>query len=364
MHVPHGRETLGGARMPAQPPLSSRAWWKLRREFVSPSEFADMFGVPPPLELRPIDTVGSPQDRAIRLRMETPRSESIETVVLLPSGKRDRPTGRAIACVSSQPGCGVGCPFCATGQLGFRGNLPAAWIAEQVYWAGHIARHHGRRLRNVVFMGMGEPLHNRAAVFSALDTLIDQRGGFGLAPRHITVSTVGVPTAMVALARRHPQVRQALSLHAATPDLRRRLVPKGVGDLDLLRDAIAQINDLQRCTVWLEIVLLADVNDRQEHIDALERFCRGLRVEVNLIPYNPSAGLPRWQPTCRLRREAIAERLRTAGIRTTIRTSFGQSQRAACGQLTAAAAGGGSDPEPERPSPRIAAVDANRRETS
>ncbi len=322
--------------MPTQPILSSRAWWKLRREFLGPDEFADRFGVAAPLALRPEGATGGPEDRAIKLLMRTPQSQQIETVVLLPSGKRDRPTTRAIACVSSQPGCGVGCPFCATGRLGYRGDLPADWIAEQVYWAGWIARRHGRRLRNVVFMGMGEPLHNRQEVFGALDMLVDHRSGFGLSARHITVSTSGIASGMIALAQRHPDVRQALSLHAATPDLRRRLVPKGVGDLQRLRDAIAQVNALQRCAVWLEVVLLASVNDLDEHIDALADFCRGLRVEINLIPFNPSPETPRWQPTARPRREAIAARLRSAGIRTTIRTSFGRSQLAACGQLTAA----------------------------
>lgn len=243
---------------------------------------------------------------------------------------------RATACISSQPGCGVGCPFCATGQLGYRGNLTAPEIVEQVYWAGCIARQHRRWLRNVVFMGMGEPLHNFASTMQAIQLLTDDEY-FGLPQKRITVSTVGVPAAMLKLVNRFRNIRIALSLHSAQSELRRKLVPKAMNQLSSLREAIVAINLQQSCPVWLEVVLLAGVNDGLEDIDALLVFCQGLNVEVNLIPYNATTNSLGFAATAQSRREQIAQTLRAAGIRTTLRTSFGAEQQAACGQLTTAA---------------------------
>jgi 23S rRNA (adenine2503-C2)-methyltransferase len=227
----------------------------------------------------------------------------------------------------------VGCPFCATGQLGYRGNLSAQEIIEQVYWAGVIAQGYHRRLRNVVFMGMGEPLHNLRAVLESLTWLTDD-SGFGLSPRHITVSTAGVPGAMLELIHRFPRVRLALSLHAVDRQLRRRLVPRAVGDLHLLRTTIEKINRRQPHPVWLEIVLFAGVNDTLHHAQLVRDFSQGLNVEVNLIPYNSAVANPEFAPSPRPTREAFATLLRESGIRTTLRTSFGSENSAACGQLT------------------------------
>ena len=285
---------------------------------------------------------GGAQERAVRLLLEDESGRRCETVVLMPSGRPEQRATvrlpRATACVSSQPGCGVGCPFCATGVLGYQGNLNYAQIIEQVYWAGVIARRERRQLRNVVFMGMGEPLHNPEAVFKALETLIDERL-FGVPSRRITVSTAGVPTQMLRLAERFPRLRIALSLHAAQPALRRKLVPRATGDLDLLRDTIRQVNELQPSTpLWLEVVLLAGLNDDDDCALSLVKFCRDLRVEVNLIPYNPAAVAGSFQPASKTSRERFASILRDAGIRTSFRTSFGADRNAACGQLNAAMA--------------------------
>ena len=186
-------------------------------------------------------------------------------------------------------------------------------------------------------MGMGEPLHNTANVMASLELLTSERY-FGIPPRRICVSTAGVPTAMVALAKHFPEVRLALSLHAAQSDLRRQLVPRAVSDLQLLRETIGQVNAWQPThPVWLEIVLFEQLNDGPEQAQALIDFCRQLRVEVNLIPYNTAAGAELFRAASPARREAFAKLLREAGIRTTLRTSLGSSQQAACGQLNALA---------------------------
>ncbi len=263
--------------------------------------------------------VGSLQDRAIRLLLTEASHDDnglrCETVVLFPRGsivhgsRADLP--RATICVSSQPGCGVGCPFCSTGELGYRGNLTTEQIVEQVYLAGVVARGLGRRPRNVVFMGMGEPLHNTEAVLESIEQLTSEKY-FGLSPRKITVSTAGVPDQMRRLAQRFPRLRIALSLHSAEIAMRRRLVPRATSDLGLLRETVRKINDLQPSTpVWLEVVLLAGINDGPQDAAAIIEFCRGLRVEVNLIPYNAAAGADQFLPTPKLDRERFAAVLRS-----------------------------------------------------
>lgn len=336
------------------PPARKMAW-QLCREFRDPRHVLDGFldagpsrdpNCQPPTSWQGssswhwkiAQSSGSLSDCAVKLLLENDLDERVESVVLLPKHgakpSRERRLSRATACVSSQPGCGVGCPFCATGELGYRGNLSAEQIIEQVYLAGMTANRLGRRLRNVVFMGMGEPLHNAEAVAKSLEWLTHPRF-FGLAGRHITVSTVGVPAAMKRLAQAFPDVRFALSLHAADHDLRRQLVPRAIHQPDVLRSMIREVNALQRAhPVWLEVVLLKGVNDSDECAQQLIEFCDSLRVEVNLIAYNDSPGAS-FQPTSRIHRERFAARLRDAQIRTTLRTSFGSNQAAACGQLSA-----------------------------
>jgi 23S rRNA (adenine2503-C2)-methyltransferase len=218
--------------------------------------------------------------------------------------------------------------------LGYQGDLSTGQIVEQVYWAGIVARQRGRSLRNVVFMGMGEPLHNLAAVLPAIDYLT-RPSGAGLSPRHITLSTAGVPHAMLEVGRRFPRLRIALSLHSADAAQRRQLVPRAVGDLELLKQTLVELNAIQQQAVWIEMVLFDQMNDTHEHARLLANFCRGLQVEINLIPYNSAAQPTRYIPSPQWRREAFAQVLREAGLRTTIRTSLGAEVGAACGQLTA-----------------------------
>ncbi len=315
---------------------SERMAWRMMRQFHEPQECEREFGNRPSFCWQVAVPTDIEQADAVKLLLVNERGVRCESVVLLPTGRRahtsERRPQRATACVSSQPGCGVGCPFCSTASLGYQGNLAVPEILEQVYWAGCIARRFGRSLRNVVFMGMGEPLHNSQALFESLRWLTSNKG-FGLSPRHITVSTAGVPTAMLDLAQRFSEVRIALSLHSCEANLRRRLVPRAVGDLNLLRETIADINKIQRQPVWLEVVLFDQLNDSTEHAMMLLEFCSGLRVEVNLIPYNVAGNAEEFRASPKKRREDFASILRDAGIRTTIRQSLGADRDAACGQL-------------------------------
>lgn len=306
--------------------------WKLLRQFQSPDQFSSEFGVELQTAWHVQKRSGSQGEQAIKLALANHAGQSCESVLLLPSASHaQRP--RATVCVSSQPGCGVGCPFCATGKLGFRGNLSAEQICEQVYWAGIEATKLGRHVRNVVFMGMGEPLHNPEAVFEAIDWLTSDVG-FGLSPRRLTVSTVGVPAQMQNLVHKHPGVKLALSLHSAIPEQRRVLVPRAIGDLAVLKAAISAVNQIQiEHPVWLEIVLLAGINDTVEHQKVLAQFCADIKVEVNLIPYNAIDSSEDFKPSPKEVRDQFANYLREKGIRTTIRSSFGNAQSAACGQL-------------------------------
>jgi 23S rRNA (adenine2503-C2)-methyltransferase len=326
--------------------LPAKTRWKLFRQFQSLDQHPTVPFLP---NWNPVHFSGNEHAEKMLLRTaSTPNSRSLqcEAVTLMPPRRSGAlRTPRATACISSQPGCGVGCPFCATGFLGYQGNLSSGEIAEQVYWVGRQAAKHGRQLRNVVYMGMGEPLHNATNVLESLE-LLTNPNLFGLPQRRITVSTIGVPQAMLQLAQRFPQVKIALSLHAAVPELRRQLVPKAVADLELLRETIRRLNEIQREGVWLEVVMLSGVNDSPACAQQLVRFCEGLRVEVNLIPYNPTYSPESQQPNAIQNspvfigsspsvREAFAQTLRMAGIRTTIRTSFGNEASAACGQLQA-----------------------------
>ena len=238
---------------------------------------------------------------------------------------------RATVCVSSQAGCAMGCTFCATGQAGFERHLDAGEIVEQVARAAHRSE---RRVANVVYMGMGEPLANYDAVWASIERL--QRD-LGLSARHLTVSTVGVVPAMRRLARERLPVTLAVSLHAPDDELRRRLVP--LNDrypLAEVLDAAREFAAARGRRITFEYACIAGVNDAPAHADALARLLRGFGgrggAHVNLIPLNPTAGFPGAAPAAGSLR-AFATRLRRAGVTATVRRNRGTDIDAACGQL-------------------------------
>jgi 23S rRNA (adenine2503-C2)-methyltransferase len=253
----------------------------------------------------------------------------VEVVVM---GYPDRVT----ACVSSQSGCAMGCGFCATGQMGLRNNLTAGEIAAQAWWArreaGSLPAKTRRRLTNIVFMGMGEPLANERNTFGALDRLTDP-DGFALGDRHVTVSTVGVAPAIERLAGRFPQVGLAVSLHAADDELRNQLVPVNrLWPLAELERAVVAWREATHRRPSIEWAMIDRTNDDEDQARKLSAIAHHLGAHVNLIPLNPTPGWPsRPSPPARIDRFVAV--LRRAGVNVTVRDTRGREIEAACGQL-------------------------------
>lgn len=275
----------------------------------------------------------SGEDGASKLLLRSRGGPEFEVVLL-----RVR-SGRTALCVSIQAGCPAGCTFCATGDLGLRGRLELSDVLGSVLLGRRLAAEEGRTLRNLVFMGMGEPLFEEELLHAALERLCDPRG-FAFAPRRICVSTVGVPEAMLRLAEARPGVRQALSLHSAREDVRRQLIPLAEKhSLGELRRAVQEVGRLTRGRVLVEYLLLEGLTDRPADEQALCEWLEGLPVHLNLLPYNRLASAPELAPTRREAREAFAARMRARGVRTTLRRSLGGDVAAACGELAAGAGG-------------------------
>ncbi len=266
-----------------------------------------------------------------------PDGDTIETVLMLYEKRRT-------LCISSQVGCGIGCPFCATGLSGFSRNLSAGEILAQVLYyarflsdpsaggADAVPVERPTRVTNIVFMGMGEPFANYDNVWQAIRTLVDKRG-FNLGARHITVSTVGLVPGIRRMARENLQVRLAVSLHAADDDLRNQLVP--INRRYPLADLMAAVREYIAATgrrVTFEYALMRDINDRPEHARALARLLKGILAHVNLIPMNPVEGAP-YQPSTRRATVTFARILEDAGIPVTVRLRRGIDINAGCGQL-------------------------------
>ncbi|MCO6046472.1 23S rRNA (adenine(2503)-C(2))-methyltransferase RlmN [Aeoliella sp. ICT_H6.2] len=269
----------------------------------------------------------SAEDGATKLVFRTAGDQRIESV-LLRAG-----TGRTALCISSQVGCAANCDFCATGKMGFFANLSAGEMLDQIVQANEQIKDEGRTVRNIVLMGMGEPFHNEPAVYEVLDTLTDGRG-FNHPASRILISTVGIPDAMLRCGRRYPSVNLALSLHSVRQEVRERIIPLArKHPLDELRQAIVELNAIQPSTVMIEYLMLAGVNDSLEDAAELVRYLDGLRVHVNLIPYNPIEGAPELKSSPREVSDLFADHLKAAGLTTTIRYSMGADIEAACGQL-------------------------------
>jgi 23S rRNA (adenine2503-C2)-methyltransferase len=247
---------------------------------------------------------------------------------------------RNTVCISSQAGCGMACPFCATGQGGLDRNLSTAEILEQVRaGAAALRDDFGDRLSNVVFMGMGEPLANYARVVDAVRRITEQPPqGFGISARSVTVSTVGLAPAIRKLADERLGVTLALSLHAPDDELRDTLVP--VNDrwkITEALDAARYYADVTGRRVSIEYALIRDVNDQPWRADLLgKRLHRALGplVHVNLIPLNPTPGSA-WDASPKAVEREFVRRVRLKGVSCTVRDTRGREIGAACGQLAA-----------------------------
>jgi len=252
--------------------------------------------------------------------------------------------GRVTMCVSSQAGCGMACPFCATGQAGLTRNLSAAEIVTQIFNGaralarGEIAGGPGR-VSNVVFMGMGEPLANYAAVVAAVHRISDPvPDGLGISQRAVTVSTVGLVPAITRLAAERLSCRLAVSLHAPDDELRDLLVPVN------RRWKVAEVLDAAWAyaaatgrRVSIEYAMIRDVNDQAWRADALARLLSGRLAHVNLIPLNPTPG-SKWTASDPDVAAEFEARLSARGIPVTVRDTRGREIDGACGQLAASGA--------------------------
>ncbi len=273
-----------------------------------------------------------------KLLLAFPDGEAIETVLMLYPG-------RATVCVSTQAGCAMGCPFCATGQAGFRRQLGAGEVVRQVVVAdaalrsGQIGAEHlpegsPDHVTNVVYMGMGEPLANLDATINSVRWLHDP-DGFNLSARSLTVSTVGLTPGIRKLRELGLPITLAVSLHAGNDALRDDLVPiNRTHDLAELEAAIRDYRDATNRRVSLEWCLIGEVNDADQDAEELAGIARRLRAHVNVIPMNPTPGV-RWKEPSRRRVTRFMAALEHHGANATLRDTRGRDADAACGQLLA-----------------------------
>jgi 23S rRNA (adenine2503-C2)-methyltransferase len=311
-----------------------QVWDGLYRQMVEP---ADMTSLPKalrarldaevPAALTPVAESTDATGETVKWLFELDGGARVETVLM---HYRDRTT----VCVSSQAGCAMGCGFCATGQAGFDRHLTTGEIVEQVVRAARRAREDDRRLGNVVFMGMGEPLANLDNVWVAVERL---HGDFGLSARHLTVSTVGLVPGIRRLAAADLPVTLAVSLHAANDDLRNELVPINKRyPLSVLMSACADYLRAKGRRLSFEWALIDGTNDRPSDARELAELARMLPLpaHVNLIPLNPTPGWPT-RGTPRPGVERFRRQLHDLGVNATVRHNRGTDIDAACGQLAA-----------------------------
>ncbi len=307
----------------------------------------------------------SKETQAIKFLFETHDGLTIESVLMF------HLTGRITLCISSQVGCAIACEFCATGKLGLSRNLEWYEIADQVLkvqrWMTRnfksgkfklegskvkkqdeivfegedlddendnesISLNTVPRIRNIVFMGMGEPLANKENVFGAIDVLTNQKK-IGLGSRHVTVSTVGIIPAIKDLSDKFPQVKLAISLHAPTSELRDKFMPINKRfPLEKLMEALDEFTKKTGKRVFYEYVMLEKFNDRLEDAENLGKLLKGRSAHVNLIPWNHVEGTP-FHESSIMRQRKFQEILKDYGIPSTVRANLGRDIEGACGQL-------------------------------
>jgi 23S rRNA (adenine2503-C2)-methyltransferase len=289
-----------------------------------PSSAADVLGptLLPPL-LTDLRTLECDDGRTRKTLWRLHDGALVESVVM-------RYPDRVTMCISSQAGCGMACPFCATGQAGLTRNLSTAEIVEQVVVGGR------GEVDNIVFMGMGEPLANYNSLVRALRRITEPSpSGLGIGQRHLTVSTVGLVPAMDRLAAEGLQVTLAVSLHAPDDELRDTLVPVNTRwKVREVLDAAWRYVAATGRRVSIEYAMIRDVNDQAQRAHLLGRLLQGRLVHVNLIPLNPTPG-SKWTASRRDDEAEFVRVLRSYGLATTVRDTRGREIDGACGQLAA-----------------------------
>src|SRR6267378_3876369 len=311
-----------------------------------PRPFRERLAAETRLATLAIDAVQQSSDGTRKYRLRTQDGKLIESVYMPdeagpqsfdPEADEEEPATRVrrTLCVSTQVGCAMGCGFCMTATMGLVRNLSAGEIADQVYRVNADLRALGlpgeRPLTNLVYMGMGEPLHNYANVMRSLSLLLHGEGAH-FSHRHITVSTSGLVPNIVRFGE-ETQVKLAVSLNATTDEQRARLMPVDKKwNIAALIDAVRRFPSRQGRRVTFEYVLLRDVNDSDEDAARLAALLRGLPVKVNLIPYNENPGLGFGDPGAE-RVAAFRKTLSARGITAMVRKNRGRDIAAACGQL-------------------------------
>lgn len=296
---------------------------------------AQMTDLPDKLRQR----LGSAALTTLRLlaRQESPDRETEKALLELRDGQTIESVlmhyeARQTVCVSTQVGCPVGCPFCATGLSGYVRNLTSGEIVDQVLYFARALKARALRVSNVVFMGMGEPFLNYEAVWKAI-LILNDADGFGLGARHFTISTVGVVPGIKRMAEEKLQVGLAVSLHAADDTLRNKLVPLNRKyPLDELIPACRDYATRTSRRVTFEYALIDHVNDDPAQARQLASLLKGMLCHVNLIPLNPGGGSA-YAPSPRARTVAFQEELRHRGIANSLRLGRGIEIGAGCGEL-------------------------------
>lgn len=252
-----------------------------------------------------------------------------ETVAIPSRSTKEGEPQRLTICFSTQVGCSLACQFCATGREGFTRNLLVGEIVDQVLLAG---RDMDMRVSNVVAMGQGEPFLNYDNLIEAL-RILNSPDGLGIGARHITLSTSGILSGIRKLSEEPEQFTLAVSLHSAIQDSRDTLMPRmQLAPLSELKKALLSYVEKTNRRVSLEYLLLRDVNDNKDHLDALISFSRDLLCHINILPCNPIEGTP-FKPSSVETRARWLEYLEKAGIEATVRDSRGSDIEGACGQL-------------------------------
>lgn len=279
--------------------------------------------------LDPIEHLVSEDHETVKTLFALPDQKMIEAV-LMNYDVRDT------LCISTQSGCAMGCVFCATGQMGFMRNLTSGEIVEQVLYYARELKTQGKKVTNIVIMGMGEPFHNYEAVIKAINRLNDAQG-FNLGARRFTISTVGILPGIKRLAMEKNQVNLAVSLHAANDTLRSSLLPvnKKYPITELMQSIHEYIDQTHR-RVTFEWALIHGINDSEKDALELAQLLKGMLCHVNVIPLNPTTKYS-GKATTRERAEAFKTILESKGIPCTIRLRRGIDIQAGCGQLASRA---------------------------
>ncbi len=331
--------------------------------FRAVTDLAGETGWVPPLRRWVAEKLGSAyQIDHLQVASEVPSSDGLTRKYLLrlQDGQEIETVimgypGRYTACISTQAGCAMGCVFCATGQMGFVRHLRPGEIVGQVLHARRILQAQGERLRNLVLMGMGEPLHNYDHVLKALDLISDTRG-CNIGPSKISISTVGVVPGILRLAAENRPYNLAISLHGSTEEERAALIP--ANQRWPLRDLVAACRSYGETTgrrIFFAWTLIAGVNDSPEHARRVAGLLAGLDAHVNLIPLNETAGYA-GRESAGAAADQFQAVIQAAGIPCTIRQRRGIDVAAGCGQLKAARRPRPAPANPTAPMPLEAAT--------